>query len=68
MDHSLHPRLREYLFEVANALLTVPVTVGNFAGNRISLQLEESKGAARLTGRLLTIMRLIHERTGEHHE
>jgi hypothetical protein len=29
MDHSHHPRLREYLFEVANELLTVPRAVCN---------------------------------------
>ena len=35
MDHSLHPRLHEYLFEVENALLTLPRAVGNLAGNTI---------------------------------
>ena len=43
MDHSLRPRLREYLFEVANALLTLPITDGNLAGNPILLQLETKK-------------------------
>jgi hypothetical protein len=33
MDHSLHPMSHEHLFEVANALLTVPKAFGSFAGN-----------------------------------
>ena len=47
-DHSLCPVLREYLFQVANALLTVPRAVGNLAGNPILLQLEntEVKGSS----------------------
>jgi len=49
MDHSVHPRLCEYLFDVANAMLTVPKEVGNPPGNRILLQLEtteEAKGSS----------------------
>jgi len=49
MHHSLGPRLREYLFEVVNALLTVPRAVGNLAGSPILLQLEtteEVKGSS----------------------
>jgi len=47
MDHSLHPRLChtcEYLFEVENALLTVPRVVGNGSGSPILLQLEPMEG------------------------
>ena len=33
MDHSLHPTLCEYLFKVANSLLTVTRAVGTLAGN-----------------------------------
>ena len=40
MDHSCNPRLHEYLFEVANELLTVPRALGNLAGSPILLQLE----------------------------
>jgi len=43
MDHSAHTRLCEYLFEVANAMLTVPKEVGNLPGNRILLQLETTE-------------------------
>ena len=48
MDHSLGPMLREYLFEVANALLTVPRAVGNLSGSPMLVQLEtmeEVKGS-----------------------
>jgi len=44
MDHSLHPRLCEYLFEVENALLTVSRVVGNGPGSPILLQLETMEG------------------------
>jgi len=57
--------------QLANALLTVPRAVGNLAGNTTLLQLEnwkKSKGNPQLTGRVLTTMRLIHERTDEDHE
>ena len=66
MDHSIHPRLCEYLFELKNTLLTVPRAVGPLAGISILLQLEtkESRGCLQLTRRILTTMRLIHERTG----
>jgi hypothetical protein len=48
MEHSLHPRLGEYLFKVANALLTVPRAVGNLAGNpMVSLQLETMEEVKR---------------------
>jgi len=40
IDHSLCPRLHEYLFEVANVLLTVSRTDGKPAGNPILLKLE----------------------------
>jgi hypothetical protein len=45
MDHSICPRLCEYLFEVEveNALLTVPRAVGNSSGNPILLQLENTE-------------------------
>ena len=43
MQHSLGPRLREYPFEVVNALLTVPGAVGNFAGSPILLQVETTE-------------------------
>ena len=43
MHHSLVPRSREYLFEVANALLTVPRAVGNLAGSPMLLQLEATE-------------------------
>ena len=50
IDHSCHPsRLREFLFEVVNGLLTVARAIGNVAGNPISLQLkttEEVKGSS----------------------
>jgi hypothetical protein len=49
MDHSLHPRLLEYLFEVENALLTVPRMDDNPVGKPILLQLkttEEVKGSS----------------------
>ena len=48
MDHSLGPMLREYLFVVANALLTVPRAVGNLDGSPMLVQLEtmeEVKGS-----------------------
>ena len=37
MDHSHHPMLREYFFEVANGPLTIPRATGNFAGNQTLL-------------------------------
>ena len=40
MEHSQHSTLREYLFEVANALLTLPRAVGSPTGNPTLLQLE----------------------------
>ena len=43
MDHSLHPRSREHLFQVDNVLLTVPKAVGNLAGNPTWLQLDNMK-------------------------
>lgn len=44
MDHSLHPRLREYLFEVGNMLLTVSrMASGNPVGKPTLLQLETTK-------------------------
>jgi len=45
MDHSICPRLREYLFELEleNALLTVPRVFDNPAGNTILLQLETTE-------------------------
>jgi len=43
VDHSLHPRLREYLFEVETVLLTLPGAVGNLAGSTISLQLKTTE-------------------------
>jgi hypothetical protein len=43
MEHSLHPRLCEYLFEAENALLTVSRAVGNGPGSPI-LQLETTEG------------------------
>jgi hypothetical protein len=49
MDHSVQPRLCEYLFEIANALLTVPRAAHTLAGNPILLQLEtteEVKGSS----------------------
>ena len=49
MDHSVHPRLCKYLFEVANVLLTAPRVVGNLPGNPILPQLEtteEAKGSS----------------------
>jgi len=39
MNHSLYPMLHEYVFGVANALLTLPRAVGNLAGNPTLLQL-----------------------------
>ena len=67
MDHSLGPRLCEYLFEVANVLLTVPREVGTLAGSPILLR-KKPKGAPQLTGRVVTTIILIHERTGKYHE
>ena len=49
MDHSIEPRFREYLFEVANALLTVPRPVRNLAGNPILLQLETTEEVSRVS-------------------
>jgi len=46
MEHSFHPMLREYPFEVANGLLTAPGG-GNPAGNSISLQLETMEEVKR---------------------
>ena len=43
MDHSVHPRLCEYLFEIPNVLLTVPRAFGSLAGNPILLQLETTE-------------------------
>jgi hypothetical protein len=45
-DQSLHPRSREYLFGVANVLLTVPRAVGNLAGNPILETTDEVKGSS----------------------
>ena len=72
IDHSCHPRLCEFLFEVANALLTVPRAIGNVAGNPISLQFKTTehklKEARQLTGRTLITMTFMHKRTSQHHE
>jgi hypothetical protein len=43
MHHSLGPRLGEYLFEVVNALLTVPRAVGNLPDSQILLQVETTE-------------------------
>ena len=48
MHHSLGPRLCEHLFEVVNALLTVPRAVGNLAASSpILLQLETMEEVQR---------------------
>ena len=48
MHHSLGPRLCEHLFEVLNALLTVPRAVGNLAASSpILLQLETMEEVQR---------------------
>ena len=44
VQHSMHPRWCEYLYEDTNALLTVPRAVGTFAGNAILETREEVKG------------------------
>jgi hypothetical protein len=51
MDHSLQPRLHEYLFEVANGILTVPRAVGNFPGNPILENTEDIKGSSFTHGK-----------------
>ena len=67
MDHPLHSKFHECLFEVANALLTVPRAVGNLAGSPILQLWTKSKGA-QLTGRVLMTTILIHERPGKFHK
>jgi hypothetical protein len=54
MDHSLHPVLRKYLFESANALLTVPRAFCSLAGNPTTPPLkimEEAKGCSSTHGK-----------------
>ena len=46
MDHSLQPKLHEYLFEVENAMLTVPRAIGNLPGNPILENTEDIKGSS----------------------
>jgi hypothetical protein len=74
MDQSLHPwESCEYLFEVTNVLLTARRAVRNLSGNPILETTEKvwKKSKEHLNSpelRALTTMKLIHERTAEHHD
>ena len=46
MDHSLQPRLHEYLFEIENAILTVPRAIGNLPDNPILENTEDVEGSS----------------------
>jgi hypothetical protein len=73
VEHSLHSKLGEHVFEEANSPLTVSGAAGTDSGNMESIkeivgEVERSRETHQLTGTVLTTTALINERTRELHK